>query len=513
MTVKKTTRSGGFAACVARQKLHNNNQFDILTIKPTNPSTYNIVVGFNEKDQLQLLTKDDEFIKEFSELKNKYENISIDDITNCVNVENYPNCENTLVFYVTKNLTKEAIALKFENEQDFKRIYFTYKYFKMRNRLTNNANNYASSDNLFSKKKTYEIFKNRKNSIDDYSFEKSRAEFDLMQTTDNDLTYMTVQQKNYNSRFDQPMSLIDIRSEEPGEIDSVIYTNVDIPAKPERKRLFHKKPKAPPPPVPTNNKDNQTKVLKGEFVRVNVERVPDVVPKDNKQSKVPDILMFRDSKPKKNGASNLWSASNKVATGYESDREEWRSSRSQFSTTAFDSLARPTKMAMALTLRKPPRIDPVPQYYRLASDPKPKLTPLPFRPNNFLQRPPRLPRPTTEIKRNINLTTDPRKYASLQNLDLPIKLSEKSKTEPKKTNYSNISHRITGLTNKLRDLGSPSNTIGRFKAQSHNDVANLKPVLKTRDGHDGSKRSVVRTCSAEPPKKVTFSAFATVQVV
>lgn len=201
-----------------------------------------------------------------------------------------------------------------------------------------------------------------------------------------------------------------------------------------------------------------------------------------------------------------------VTTGYESDREEWRSSRSQFSTTAFDSLARPTKMAMALTLRKPPRIDPVPQYYRLANDPKPKLTPLPFRPNNFLQRPPRLPRPAVEVKRTI--TADHRKYTSLTNLDLPMKLSEpKTKSEPKKTNYSNISHRITGLTNKLRDLGSPSNTIGRFKAQSHNDVANLKPVLKTRDGHDGSKRSVVRTCSAEPPKKVTFSAFATVQVV
>lgn len=312
MTVKKATRSGGYAACVARQKLHNNSQFDILTIKPTTPQTYNIVVGFNEKDQLQLITKDDdELIREYTEPKNnKYENISIDDITNCVNVENYPNCDNTLVFYLTKNLVKEAIALKFENEQDFKRIYFTYKYFKMRNRLTNNATpNYASNDNLFSKKKTYEIFKNRKNSVDDYSFEKNRAEFDLMQTTDDGMTYISVQQKNYNPRFDQPMSLIDIRSEDTGEIDSVIYTNMDVPTKPERKRLFHKKPKAPPPPVPTN-KDNQ-KVLKGEFVRVNVERVPDVVPKDNKLNRVPDILMFRDNKPKKNVVSNLWSASNK----------------------------------------------------------------------------------------------------------------------------------------------------------------------------------------------------------
>lgn len=197
------------------------------------------------------------------------------------------------------------------------------------------------------------------------------------------------------------------------------------------------------------------------------------------------------------------------AAGYESDREEWKSSRSQFSTTAFDSLARPTKMAMALTLRKPQRLEPVPQYYRLPSEAKPKLTPLPFRQNNFVQRP-RLPRPNTEVKRNL-LNTDHRKFTSLQNLEVPKKMSEpKKQMEPKKNNYSNISHRITGLTNKLRDLGNPSSTLGRFKAQSHGDVANLKPVLKT---NCQEKRSVVRTCSAEPPKKVTFSAFATVQVV
>jgi hypothetical protein len=196
-----------------------------------------------------------------------------------------------------------------------------------------------------------------------------------------------------------------------------------------------------------------------------------------------------------------------VTTGYESDREEWKSSRSQFSTTAFDSLARPTKVAMALTLRKPQRLDPV--FYRLPSDPTPKLAPISFRPNNFVQRPPRLPRPNPEIKRNY-LNTDHRKFTSLQSLELPKKLSEPKK-DAKKTNYSNISNRITGLTNKLRDLGSPGNTLGRFKAQSHGDVANLKPVLKTVQ--DGAKRPVVRTCSAEPPKKVTFSAFATVQVV
>lgn len=204
-----------------------------------------------------------------------------------------------------------------------------------------------------------------------------------------------------------------------------------------------------------------------------------------------------------------------MTAGYESDREEWKTSRSQFSTTAFDSLARPTKMAMALTLKKPHRLDPgpqVPQYYRLPSEPKPKLAPISFRPNNFLQRPPRLPRPNTEMKRNY-LNTDHRKFTSLQSLDIPKKLSEpKKQNDIKKTNYSNLSNRITGITNKLRDLGSPSNTIGRFKAQSHGDVANLKPVLKT-NLQDGTKRSVVRTCSAEPPKKVTFSAFATVQVV
>ncbi|XP_035448511.2 uncharacterized protein LOC118274869 [Spodoptera frugiperda] len=525
MTVKKTARTGGFAAMVARQKMHSvNQQIDIMAIsKPTSLQAYNIVVGFNEKDQLQLLTKEDitdedkKLIKDYTELKpTKCENISIDDVTNCVNIENYPNCDNTLVFYVTKNIHKEAIALKFENEQDFKRIYFTYKYFKMRNRLTKNTNNYSSSENLFSKKKTYDIFKSRKNSMDDYSlFEKGRSnEYDLIQTTDNDgVTHLSVQHKNnLNNRYEQPMSLIGIRNDlnDAGEIDSIIYTDIEIPSKPERNRLFNKKPKAPPPPI---LKDNQTKVLKGEFVRVNIDRAPDIIPKDNKLNKVPDILMFRDNKSnKKNATSNIWPASNKV-TGYESDREEWKSSRSQFSTTAFDSLARPTKMAMALTLRKPQRLEPVPQYYRMPSEQKPKLTPMPFRPNNFLQRPPRLPRPNPDMKRNL-LSTDHRKFTSLQSLEIPKKLSEPKKQpmDVKKNNYSNISHRITGLTNKLRDLGNPSNTLGRFKAQSHGDVANLKPVLKM-NGQDGAKRSVVRTCSAEPPKKVTFSAFATVQVV
>jgi hypothetical protein len=317
MTVKKA-RSGGLATIVARQKMHSSNQqLDILSIPKLSSQTYNIVVGFNEKDQLQLLTKEDssdeekqKLIKDYTELKtSRYENVSIDDISNCVNIENYPNCENILVFYINKNLNKEAIALKFENEQDFKRIYFTYKYFKMRNRLTNNTN-HVSSESLF-KKKTYDLFnRNRKSSIEDYSIDKNR-DYDLMQTIDNDgVTHISVQQKGL-ARFDQPMSLIGVRTDHAdiGEIDSVIYTDIDVQTKPERKRLFHKKAKAPPPPL---IKDNQPKVLKGEFVRVNVDRAPDVIPRDSKQNKVPDILMFRDGKPRKNSpTSNLWSASNK----------------------------------------------------------------------------------------------------------------------------------------------------------------------------------------------------------
>ncbi|XP_045770216.1 uncharacterized protein LOC123870808 [Maniola jurtina] len=514
MTVKKGSRSGGLASIIIRQKLHNpNQQLDIGSVSKPSVHNYNIVVGFNEKDQLQLITKDesneDDTQKLIKDTKTgKHENIYIDDIADCANIDNYPNCENTLVFYINKSPNKEAIALRFKNEQDFKRIYFTYKYFKMRNRLTRNSTAYSSNDTLFSKKKNADPY--RINSIDDYNqYDKPRPDFDLMQTTDNDgVTHLSVHQKS--ARFDQPLSLIGLRNErEAGEIDSVIYTDIEIPSKPEKKRLFHKKAKAPPPPLLPINKETP-KVLKGEFVRVNVERSPDVIPKENKQNKVPDILMFKDNKSKKSSPnSNLWAVSNKVNSGYESDREEWGSSRSQFSTRAFDSLARPTKIAMALTLKKPQRLEPAPQYFRLTSETKPKLTPLPFRPNNFLQRPPRLPRPNTDITRN--LSTDHRKYASLQHLEIPMKLSEPKKQNEKKTNYTNISNRITGLTNKLRDLGN-GNTIGRFKAQSHGDVANLKPVLKV-NMHDGSKRSVVRTCSAEPPKKVTFSAFATVQVV
>lgn len=323
MTVTKTSRSGGLAAIVARQKMHHpNQQLDIHTFAKPTQHSYNIIVGFNEKDQLQLLTKEEtadeekqKLIRDYTEMKSsKCDNISIDDISNCVNLENYPNCDNVLVFYVTKNAMREAIALKFENEQDFKRIYFTYKYFKMRNRLTKNSSNYSSSENLFSKKNTYDIFKSRKSSIDDYSlYDKGRSDYDLMQTIDNDgVTHISVQQKGFSSRFEQPMSLIGVKGDvgNADEIDSVIYTDIDIPSRIDKKKLFHKKAKAPQPPVLL--KDNQTKVLKGEFVRVNVDRVPDIIPKDNKFIKMPDILMFRENNMKKNSPpSSLWSASNK----------------------------------------------------------------------------------------------------------------------------------------------------------------------------------------------------------
>ena len=316
MTVKKGSRYGGFASVIALQKLHNNNQLDINSLsKLATPLSYNIIVGFNEKDQLQLLTKEEsndddkqKLIKDYEKTV-KHENIAIDDIASCVNIDNYPNCDNTLVFYITKNSNKEAIALRFENEQDFKRIYFTYKYFKMRNRLTRNTTTHSSSDNLFSKKKTMETY-NIKN-IDDYSlYDKTRSEFDL-QTVDNDgITHISVQQKNLGSRFDQPLSLIGLRNDRDiGEIDSVIYTDIEVKSKPEKKRLFHKKAKAPPPPPLVLSKETP-KILKGEFVRVNVERSPDLIPKESKHNKVPDILMFKDNKSKKNN-SNLWAVSNK----------------------------------------------------------------------------------------------------------------------------------------------------------------------------------------------------------
>lgn len=317
MTVKKGNRSGGLASIVTRQKLYNSNQqLDIGNLSKSNTvHSYNIIVGFNEKDQLQLITKDESSEEDAQKLSKdtktgKHENVSIDDIADCTNINDYPNCENTLVFYITKNTNKEAIALRFKNEQDFKRIYFTYKYFKMRNRLTRNTTNYFNNDTLFSKKKTADSY--RINSIDDYNqFDKTRSDFDLMQTTDNDgVTHLSVHQKG--SRFDQPLSLIGLRNErDTGEIDSVIYTDIEIPSKPEKKRLFHKKAKAPPPPILPINKDTP-KVLKGEFVRVNVERSPDVVPKENKQNKIPDILMLKDNKSKKTSPnSNLWTVSNK----------------------------------------------------------------------------------------------------------------------------------------------------------------------------------------------------------
>lgn len=299
----------------SRSEWGNNLRTDLIQQR--------VQVSFNTKDDLEFKP-----IGENIDLQKdpKLESYRISEIVECY-AGDFTDFSNTLVLEVLKNQVREEIVLQFENEQEFRRTLFTYKYFKMRNRLAQSSSSSSSSGesssegssspspstksrlsvdysegtvsnyvkafdfsnrtNQFMKKfddkgsygfKSLDYAPNQKIKLtivdqkENAEMKNSKPEYDLMQITDNNgVTHMSVESKN-----------------DAGEIDALIYTDVDYdsvdfsngsssspetldaPQKPQRRKQLLKriKGRAPPPPNPTE----PAEVVKGQVVRISIEK-------------------------------------------------------------------------------------------------------------------------------------------------------------------------------------------------------------------------------------------------
>lgn len=308
MTIAKAKGASNGGACLVSRTKTNGSRSDW-----PNSKNVRILVSFNTKDELELKT-----IPESSDKETLLEKYKIEEIIECSagDFKEF-NSKNVLIVEVYKNQVKEELVLHFDNEQEFRRTLFTYKYFKMRNRLTHSSSesssegspspspstksrssveyssiadgtisNYIKSfdysrnlNHQYVKKyddsqnysyKSLDYMPSHKKSDQKDNNDEKKSKYDLMQVTDNNgVTHMSVESKS-----------------DLGEIDGLIYTDVDyddvdftnsssselvdLPQKYQKKKQPNKriKGRAPPPPH-----GNETEIVKGQVVRVTVERL------------------------------------------------------------------------------------------------------------------------------------------------------------------------------------------------------------------------------------------------
>lgn len=244
---------------------------------------------------------------------------------------------------------------------------------------------------------------------------------------------------------------------------------LDTPKRPERKRK--PKGKAPPPPV----QDQKQNVMKGQFVRVSVDPKRPIEKPIRTEENLPNFQTFSSS--------------------IQTFTPHW-------------SPLRQTQTPMVLTTKQEkPKI---PEYSK-----KPNVL---RKPDMTLQR--NVPSWTNSVPR---LLKKPRSRSECRN-QTPMAYRYIDTTRPQiptyNTNSATISNRLFGLSQKLKEFSTnvvqPNsksfsycetdcrrNSIGEMTYKNSNE-SSLKSVIKKEDGKRGRQGN---------EKKVTFSAYATVQVV
>lgn len=231
---------------------------------------------------------------------------------------------------------------------------------------------------------------------------------------------------------------------------------LETPKRPNRRKI---KPKAPPPPENNNNKSKD--ILKGQYVRVNVTS--------------------SDIKPNENSL-----------------------------TRPFLTTARLQNFTQKVLPSKPKEIT-----FQQFKYSEPKRMPSPESNHPWTYSVPRFlkkPRSQSETR-----TFTPMAYRYIDTTDASMYYGASSGTLGASPHSSNVSNRLFGMSSKLKDF---SNTVsGRYETwENRNETrrGSLGELTYKINSTGGSLKSVIKKDDAKRrsnEKKVTFSAYTTVQVV